>query len=214
MSRRESALARREREALLLLSAAMFAEASELSASSDLRLRLRRYSETLARPSQATEEPEQPYEICASEDGPPLRRLATLMDAKAALLGQASPVGRALSGWASRIVAAVAEAEAEQRHLEGPGDELVALAAALARPGGGGLHEMVEAASRGGKTAAGAAARSGGAGESGPAETPSGSEPEAATPAPPPEAPSGARKRIPRVGRIWSRRDDGRERPR
>lgn len=125
-------LEEKERAALSLIAAAMFAEAKELPPGSPLAERLYEYCITLVRGRRRHPRAEETrYVLRPSEDAPVLRRLATLMDAQALALGPWSGVGRALAGWASRIAVAIAEAEVREAMLAGPAPELVAMAAAL-----------------------------------------------------------------------------------
>lgn len=123
----------RERTALALLASAMFAEAHELDAESDLARCLLGYLTQLLRPRvrRRGHQAQDSYEIRDATDAPVFRRLATFMDALALSLGPWSGVGRALASWASRITLAVAEAERRKVALRGPSNELLTMAAAL-----------------------------------------------------------------------------------
>lgn len=130
MAGRAHGMEDRERTALALLAAGMFAEAHELPPGSALAACLNSYLTQFLRP-RAPDGGREPYELESRGDIPVFRRLATLMDALALALGPWSAVGRALSSWSERVALAVAEAERGSVTLHGPAGELVAMAAAL-----------------------------------------------------------------------------------
>jgi hypothetical protein len=120
-----------ERKCLGLLASAMFAEARELRADSVLASCLNAYVAQLLHPDRRHPSSRGACEISSPVDVSVFRRLATLMDSLSLSLGPWSGVGRALSNWAARVSLAVAEAESRQALIDGPPEELLAMAAAL-----------------------------------------------------------------------------------
>lgn len=175
-----------ERRALTLLAAAMFAEARELPAGDELRRRLAGYSVILMHGRTAGGAREPRYAIRAVSDGPVLRRLATLMDALAFALENASPVARQLSNWSARITTAVIEADRRERSLDGPPDELVAMVERMRRDLGSDVAAQADdlLAEGGAPTA----------------------PPPAERPARPRSEPRPPRPLLRRTGRVWSRK--------
>jgi hypothetical protein len=141
---RAGALEDQERKCLGLLASAMFAEARELGAGSALASCLSAYVVQLLHPERRHPSSRGAYEITSPADVSVFRRLATSMDSLSLSLGPGSGVGRALSNWAARVNLAVAEAESRHALVDGPPEELLAMAAALGTPQEPGTRSLAE----------------------------------------------------------------------